>query len=82
VQDIESKTKFPPSIPLLQGEIQQLKTRVQDIERKVKLPTVNFVMTDFEDHFYWADQWFSEPFYTHEEGYKMCLSVIAYGWSG
>ena len=68
-----------PTIQLLQGDIQQLKSRVQDVESKVMLPPVNFVMTDFEDHYESEDQWFSEPFYTHEEGYKMCLSVFAYG---
>ena len=79
MRGIESKTESPPTIPLLQGEIQQLKTRVQGVERKVKLPPVNFVMTDFGNHYYWPDQWFSEPFYTHDEGYKMCLSVFANG---
>ena len=73
VQDVDEH----PTIQLLEGDIQQLKSRVQDVESKVMLPPVNFVMTDFEDHYESEDQWFSEPFYTHEEGYKMCLSVFA-----
>lgn len=37
---------------------------------------MDFVMTDFQGHYDLEDQWFSEPFYTLEEGY---LSVFAYG---
>jgi len=75
VQDAESKPKLPSTIRLL-GEIRQLKTRVRGIERKIKLPPMDFVMTDFQGHYDLEDQWFSEPFYTLEEGY---LSVFAYG---
>ena len=56
VLDVESKTT---TIPLLQGEIRQMKTRVLDVERKVKLPPIDFVMTDFDGHYDLEDQWFS-----------------------
>ena len=79
VRDVESETKLPPTVSLLQGEIRQLKTKVKDVERQIKLPPIDFVMKDFQNHLYWEDQWFSEPFYTHERGYKMCLSVFANG---
>jgi len=26
-----------------------------------------------------SDNWYSPPFYTHPQGYKMCLSVVANG---
>ncbi len=42
-------------------------------------PPVDFVMTSFVDHFRTRKQWFSEPFYTRDKGYKMCLSVFANG---
>ena len=67
------------TIQLLQSEIQQLKTRMRGVERKIKLPPIDFIMTNFQSHFHYEDQWFSRSFYTHEEGYKMCLSVFANG---
>jgi TNF receptor-associated factor 4 len=36
-------------------------------------------MTDFEQHKKNHDEWNSPPFYTHPEGYKMCLLVCAGG---
>jgi len=76
-------------------EIVQLRSRIQQQERKVEelesmvadlkcsipkqYPPVDLVMTDFDTHRDEEDQWFSEPFYTHPGGYKMCLSVFANG---
>ena len=76
-------------------EIVQLRSRIQQQERKVEeiestvselecsipkqYPPVDLVMTDFDTHKVEEDQWFSEPFYTHPGGYKMCLSVFANG---
>ena len=37
-------------------------------------------MTNFEQHKTDRDNWYSPPFYTHPQGYKMCLSVYANGW--
>ena len=39
-----------------------------------------FTMTGFEKHKRADDRWYSEPFYTHLHGYKLCLSVDANGW--
>ena len=57
-----------------------LTTAVHRLEKTVYgLPPVEFVMPDFLQHKANNNQWFSEPFYTHREGYKMCLSVFANG---
>ena len=40
---------------------------------------VNLVMPDFERHQLSDDEWKSEPFYTHKDGYRMCLGVTANG---
>ena len=40
---------------------------------------VEFTMTNFEQHKSDHDNWCSPPFYTHPEGYKMCLKVYASG---
>ena len=43
------------------------------------IPPIDFTMTDFEKHKQDDDDWYSEPFYTHLHGYKMCLKVYANG---
>ena len=39
-------------------------------------------MTRFEQHKVASDYWYSPPFYTHPQGYKMCLRVDANGFGG
>jgi TNF receptor-associated factor 4 len=39
----------------------------------------NFTMTNFQVHKENNDHWVSRPFYTHSQGYKMCLRVTANG---
>jgi len=40
---------------------------------------IELTMTDFEQHTIDSDNWYSPPFYTHPQGYKMCLGVDANG---
>ena len=47
---------------------------------EMAFPPVELVMDEFEQHKTSNAEWFSEPFYTHPRGYKMCLSVNAKGW--
>ena len=42
---------------------------------------MDFVMDDFIEHKNKDDKWISPPFYTHNGGYLMCLSVDANGYS-
>ena len=39
-----------------------------------------FTMEKFQEHKENDSQWYSEPFYTHDCGYKMCLRVDANGY--
>ena len=39
-----------------------------------------FTMEKFQEHKENDSQWYSEPFYTHDRGYKMCLRVDANGY--
>lgn len=43
------------------------------------LPPVQFTMTNFSAHKKADDTWFSPPFYSNTNGYKMCLEVLANG---
>ncbi len=74
----------------------ELKDRIGGLERKqdttkdsleklyhhVQIAPIQIVMTDFEQHKRDKDEWYSEGFYTHPQGYKMCLSVYANGNGG
>ena len=43
------------------------------------LPPVRLTMTSYEEMKQSNQQWYSPPFYTHPQGYKMCLRVDANG---
>ena len=53
---------------------------VESLSEPGILPT-EMTMTNFEQHKIDSDQWYSPPFYTHPQGYKMCLRVDANGYS-
>ena len=42
-------------------------------------PPCVFIMPNFSKHKKKDDHWFSQPFYTHLSGYKLCLRVNANG---
>ena len=54
--------------------------RLEKVTRTGTLP-FEFTMTDFEKHKESSDKWFSPPFYTHTQGYKMCIAVYANGFA-
>ena len=41
--------------------------------------SVKLIVTNFEKYRMSGGSWFSRPFYTHSQGYKMCLRVTANG---
>ena len=51
---------------------------VEPLSEPGMLPT-ELTMTNFEQHKTDSDHWYSPPFYTHPQGYKMCLNVDANG---
>ena len=58
----------------------EIDTTLQRINANVGLIPFQITMSDFETHKAVAGQWFSEPFYTHPGGYKLCLCVYANGY--
>ena len=66
---------------VLESTLDSQKVAVSELERSIpkQYPPVDLVMKNFDTHRLKEDQWFSEPFYTHPGGYKMCLSVFACG---
>jgi len=51
---------------------------VESLSEPGVLPT-ELTVTNFEQHKLNSDNWFSPSFYTHPQGYKMCLAVYANG---
>ena len=42
-------------------------------------PIAVFTMTDFQQHLKAGDEWLSTPFFSHDGGYKLCISAHANG---
>ena len=67
----------------IEGEIEVLRRslaqQTREFERKLEpiLPSLpdEFEMINFEEHKQNRESWYSRPFYTHPQGYKMCLKV-------
>ena len=73
----------------LKKEVVQLKAKqeenqssLQAIRAHASVVPVELVLTEFRKHKRHSKEWYSEPFYTHPHGYKMCLRVDANGASG
>ena len=62
------------------------KQMVQQIIQHIALSTttaeyyVELIMDNFEQHKEENDAWYSPPFYSHPQGYKLCLRVDANGY--
>ncbi len=64
------------------GGLEQKQVATKDsLEKPSHLLTapIPIIMTNFEQHKRAKDRWYSEGFYTHPQGYKMCLTVCANG---
>ena len=66
----------------IEREIMQLKSRqandrslLQTLESYASVLPIELTMSNFKQYKESKTVWFSEPFYTHPYGYKMCLSV-------
>ena len=57
-----------------------LRFRVTNIELKIDIVPFHIIMTDFDKRA--ADVWYSDPFFTHPQGYRMCLGVKVKDRSG
>ena len=66
----------------LEKEMQMQKQDATLMKSHMGIIPVEIVMTKFSEHKCNNDQWYSPPFYTHPQGYKMCLRVDANGNGG
>ena len=71
----------------LQQQNTELEYRVKVLEERHEVATrvgkaigpVRFTMNNFMEYKQINDNWFSPPFYTHPQGYKICLCIVANG---
>ena len=61
------------------AELERQSTTLQGVNAHIGIVPLQITMPDFEKHKAADDKWYSEPFYTHPRGYKMCLRVDANG---
>lgn len=54
---------------------------VESLIYKSPVP-VEFLIPDFKQLKFHSDEWYSPPFYSHANGYKLCINVYANGWGG
>ena len=57
----------------------ELQRRLFDLDSITLEPKCTLIMRSYTEHKGHDDEWLSEPFYSHPQGYKMCLSVYANG---
>ena len=74
-------------VPELEKTVQQqgdfisaLMVKLQLGIEVAKVPPVDILLDNFEDHKKKDDAWWSPPFYSHIGGYRMCLKVDANGF--
>ena len=67
-------------------ELTQLKAKqkedrslLQTLQSHIATLPIEFTMAEFAKHKRDGDEWYSDPFYSHLVGYKMCLGVYANG---
>ena len=91
-EELENKAEY---IDDLDDELSELRSRVSELEEELAeisrhqklaqttaLPIgpVDFTVDNFEKKKQDNARWWSAPFYTHPQGYKMVLRIDACGW--
>lgn len=64
-----------------QVQITKLTEDLQALSISTPLAPVEFTMLEFDAYQIEGTSWFSPPFYTHFEGYKMYLEIDAHGYN-
>ena len=64
----------------IRTELSVHKSAMNSLQKHIGLVPINFTLSDFEHKKMSSAKWYSPSFYTHCQGYKMCLRVDADGW--
>ena len=61
------------------SEVRERREEIAALQSHLHIAPIELIMSKFKLHKRNSNHWFSPPFYTHPQGYKMCLSVYANG---
>lgn len=82
-KDLDAKEKhidhFTQQVTQFQEQCDDLKLEMAVIKSTLYQPPFHFTLENFSSLSGSQEQWFSIPFYTHKQGYKMCMSVDCSG---
>ncbi len=76
---VVTKRELEDRIGGLEQKQDTTKASLEKLHHHIQIAPVQVVMSNFEQHKRDNDMWRSEGFYTHPQGYKMCLRVEANG---
>ena len=83
--DKDSKVESRSQYPVDSSYVYAVKPQQHSVTCKTStvkdstMITTKLIMTNFEQHQLNNDHWVSQPFFTHSQGYMMCLRVTANG---
>lgn len=75
----EEITRLKKQVGSLQEDSDDIKLEMARLKSSVSTMPYNFTVHHFNELKRSSKQWFSQPFYTHSLGYKMCVSVDCNG---
>ena len=64
----------------LEARVQDLEDEIQKLKSHVQIASVQLVLDKYASKRESGDTWDSQPFYTHLQGYRMCLNVDVSGY--
>ena len=80
-EEVHMKIQNEDANKAMRKEIVQMKVELDQVQSyHATARCVELTMREFRRHWQNGDEWYSNPFYTHPHGYKMCLRVDAKGW--
>ena len=70
------KKRQEAQVETLIEEIREVRMQTEQLRRHTQLVPIGFVMEN--PHAYYYIDWYSAPFYSHSQGYKLCLQFCRY----
>ena len=62
-----------------QKELEELKIQIRELQAHLRIMPITILLDEFASKKAEGKNWSSHPFYTHLQGYKLCLSVYCNG---
>ncbi len=75
----EEISSMKNQLAILQDDNDEIRLDIARMKSVIHNPPFKFTLTNYSEFKHAPKQWFSTPFYTHDQGYKMCMSVDCNG---